>query len=215
MTDGVTTVVSYYSFGGLRIAVKRGNTLYHLHGDHLGSTSLTTRGSSETANRADYAYCAERSATGDLQTDYTFTGQKRDATGLMYYNARYYDPALGTSVSPDSLIPVPKHAISFNRFLYAKGHPLKFTDPGGHCGFSQQGKGGTLRISEYDCTVDDFDALSWDERVLWLDLFVEEANLQEWFHDIRGVITDLFIGDEAFENREGFIAYMDAAILQA
>ena len=48
--------------------------LYHLHGDHLGSTSLTTRGSAETASRADYAYGAERSASGDLKTDHTFTG---------------------------------------------------------------------------------------------------------------------------------------------
>ena len=54
--------------------MKRGITLFHLHGDHLGSTSLTTRGSTETASRADYAYGAERSATGDLQTDRTFTG---------------------------------------------------------------------------------------------------------------------------------------------
>ena len=72
----------------MRIAVKRGNTLYHLHGDHLGSTSLTTRGSAETASRAYYAYRAEPSASGDLQTDHTFTGQKRDATGLMYYEAQ-------------------------------------------------------------------------------------------------------------------------------
>ena len=37
MAGGVTTTVSHYSFGGLRIAVKRGSDLYHLHGDHLGS----------------------------------------------------------------------------------------------------------------------------------------------------------------------------------
>ena len=85
MTDGVTTVVSYYSFGGLRIAVKRGNTLYHLYGDHLGSVSLTTDSAgAATASRADYAYGAERSASGDLQTDRAFTGPKSDASGLLY-----------------------------------------------------------------------------------------------------------------------------------
>ena len=84
VTNGVTTAISHYSFGGLRIAVKRGNTLYHLHGDHLGSTLLTTDGAgAATASRAYYAYGAERSSSGDLQTDRTFTGQKRDATGLM------------------------------------------------------------------------------------------------------------------------------------
>ena len=132
VTNGVTTVVSYYTFGSLRVAVKRGNTLYHLHGDHLGSTSLTTQGSSTTASRAYYAYGAERAATGDLQTDHTFTGQKRDATGLMYYNARYYDPAQGAFISPDSMVPNPASVIDHNRFLYARGNPLKYTDPTGH-----------------------------------------------------------------------------------
>ena len=132
VTNGVTTVVSYYSFGGLRIAVKRGSALFHLHGDHLGSTSLTTQGSSTTASRAYYAYGAERSATGDLSTDRTFTGQKRDATGLLYYNACYYDPSLGTFISPDSMVPNPASVIDHNRFLYARGNPLKYSDPTGH-----------------------------------------------------------------------------------
>ena len=82
VTDGTTTAISHYSFGGLRVAVKRGSTLYHLHGDHLGSTSLTTAGSAVEASRAYYAYGSERSASGDLQTDRTFTGQKRDAGAL-------------------------------------------------------------------------------------------------------------------------------------
>ena len=89
VSSGVTTAISHYSLGSLRIAVKRGSTLYHLHGDHLGSTSLTTAGSVVEASRAYYAYGAERSASGTLQTDRTFTGQKSDATGLLYYNARY------------------------------------------------------------------------------------------------------------------------------
>ena len=77
-------------------------------------------------------YVAERSASGDLKTDHTFTGQKSDATGLMYYNARYYDPALGTFVAPDSLIPNPGMVTHYNRFLYARGNPLKYADTSGH-----------------------------------------------------------------------------------
>ena len=115
-------------FGSLRIAVKLGATLYHLHGDHLGSTSLTTRGSAETANRTYYAYGAERSATGDLKIDRTFTGQKFDATGLLYDNACYDDPALSAFISPDSLVPAPRRVIDYKRFLYARVNPLKLTD---------------------------------------------------------------------------------------
>ena len=133
VTGGVTTAISHYSFGGLRIAVKRGSALYHLHGDHLGSTSLTTAGSVVEASRAYYAYGSERSASGDLRTDRTFTGQKSDATGLLYYNARYYDPALGTFISPDTIVPDPGRLIDYNRFLYVRGNPLKYTDPSRHC----------------------------------------------------------------------------------
>ena len=122
VTGAVTTTVSHYSFGGLRIAVKRGSDLYHLHGDHLGSTSLTTDGAgAAAASRTYYAYGSERAASGDLQTDRTFTGQKSDGTGLMHYNARYYDPALGTFISPDSMVPDMGMVIDYHRFLYARG----------------------------------------------------------------------------------------------
>ena len=132
VSGGSTTEIRHYSFGSLRIAVKRGSTLYHLHGDHLGSTSLTTLSSTSVASRAYYAYGAERSASGDLKTDRTFTGQKSDASGLLYYNARYYDPTLGTFISPDSLVPNPARVVDYNRFLYARGNPLKYSDPSGH-----------------------------------------------------------------------------------
>ena len=112
-----------------------------MHGDHLGSTSLTTRGSAETASRADYAYGAERSASGDLKTDHTFTGQKRDSTGLMYYNARYDDPALGTFVSPDSMAPGAGQVINYNRFLYARGNPLRYRDPSGYAPCAEKDDG--------------------------------------------------------------------------
>ena len=112
-------------------AVKRGSDLYHLHGDHLGSTSLTTRGSTVEASRTYYAYGAERSASAVLQTDRTFTGQKSDATGLMYYNARDYDSALGTFILPDTIVSDAARVIHFNRFLYAGGNPLKYIDPSG------------------------------------------------------------------------------------
>ena len=98
----------------------------------FGSISLTTAGSVVEASRAYYAYGAQRAASGDLKTDRTFTGQKRDATGLLYYNARYYDPALGAFISPDSLMPDASRVIDYNRFLYARGNPLKYSDPTGH-----------------------------------------------------------------------------------
>ena len=162
VTNGVTTAISYYSFGSLRIAVKRGSDLYHLHGDHLGSTSLTTRGSTVEASRAHYAYGAARAAAGNLQTDRTFTGQKSDATGLMYYNARYYDPALGTFVSPDSVVPGAGQVINYNRFLYARGNPFKYTDPSGYA--YDSGGVNTGECSTQEC---------WEEEWYWKNRWYE------------------------------------------
>jgi RHS repeat-associated protein len=74
-----------------------------------------------------------RTSSGNLQTDRTYTGQKQDGTGLLYYNARYYDPALGTFLSPDTIVPDASAVIDYNRFLYARANPLKYNDPSGHC----------------------------------------------------------------------------------
>jgi RHS repeat-associated protein len=70
--------------------------------------------------------------TATLNTDRTFTGQKQDGTGLLYYNARYYDPALGTFISPDTLVPDPGLVLDYNRYMYVRGNPLRYTDPSGH-----------------------------------------------------------------------------------
>jgi RHS repeat-associated protein len=54
------------------------------------------------------------------------------AGGLYFYNARYYDPALGRFVSADTLVPNPGNPAALNRYLYALGNPIRFSDPSGH-----------------------------------------------------------------------------------
>ena len=77
----------------------------------------------------------------------------------MYYNARYYDPALGAFISPDFMVPDPERVINFNRVLYARGNPLRFMDPSGHCEIGHN-KNGNAIITRFDCTVADFQRLS-------------------------------------------------------
>jgi RHS repeat-associated protein len=70
---------------------------------------------------------------GALPTDHRYTGQKLDvATGLMYYNARYYDRAIGAFISPDTLVPDPTNVWDYNRFGYARLNPIKYNDASGH-----------------------------------------------------------------------------------
>jgi RHS repeat-associated protein len=131
----VLTTTKYYDFGDQRIAVRQNGTLSYLHGDHLGSTSVTTNNAGTKTNDVRYfAYGGPRSGNlFALPTDHTFTGQKLDkGSGLLYYGARYYDSALGTFISPDPLIPDPGNPQDLNRYSYTLNNPLRYMDPTGH-----------------------------------------------------------------------------------
>jgi RHS repeat-associated protein len=122
----------YYLFNGQRIALRKNGVLTYLHSDHLGSTVLESN--TDGAGAADqkyYAYGRQRDSA-PVTTDYRFTGQKEDASGLYYFNARYYDPSIGQFISPDTLVPDPSNVQAYNRYMYALGNPLRYNDPSGH-----------------------------------------------------------------------------------
>ncbi len=60
-----------------------------------------------------------------------YTGQDDDGTGLLFYNVRYYDPAIGRFISADRLVPNPYNTQSFNRYMYVLGNPVRYNDPSG------------------------------------------------------------------------------------
>jgi len=115
--------------------MSRGDEVYYLGGDHLGSTSLTTDDTGTIISEVRYLpYGEERWNNGASVTDFGFTAQRSEKSfGLMDYNARYYSPVLGRFISPDSLVPDPTSSGGFNRYRYARNNPLKYTDPSGHC----------------------------------------------------------------------------------
>jgi RHS repeat-associated protein len=53
-------------------------------------------------------------------------------TGLYYFGARFYDPAIGRFISADSYIGTDIDPLSLNRYIYARGNPEKYIDPTGH-----------------------------------------------------------------------------------
>jgi RHS repeat-associated protein len=60
-----------------------------------------------------------------------YTGHVQDPeTGLVYMQARYYDPA-GRFPSPDPVGPSPGNVYSFNRYVYANDNPARYIDPDG------------------------------------------------------------------------------------
>ncbi len=109
-----------------------------LHADHLGSTSLaTSAGPNPTvvSRQLYYPFGQVRwESESPLPTDFGYTGQRLDATGLMFYHARYYAPQIGRFVQADTIVPEPGNPQSLNRYAYVNNRPLLFADPSGHCG---------------------------------------------------------------------------------
>ena len=90
-----SAVKTYYAFGGQMVAVRDSAGVSYLHGDHLGSVSVATTSTGAAASRQQYDPWGKVRSGGVSQTSLNYTGQRLDDSGLLYYHARYYDPALG------------------------------------------------------------------------------------------------------------------------
>ena len=135
-------VKKYYYAGATRVAENNGGALTYLLGDHLGSQALTLDSSGNRLNTNTeiryYAYGVMRYTAGSTPTSFNFTGQRRDSgSGLLFYNARWYDPAVGRFLSADTIVPEPGNPAGLNRYLYSLGNPLRYTDPSGHYAFEE------------------------------------------------------------------------------
>jgi len=97
---------------------------------------MVTTSSSGVKNAEQWykAWGEVRYSSGSLQTKYTYTGQYSNTSdfGLMYYNARWYDPLLSRFSSADPIVPQPGNPASFDRYSYVNNNPIRNIDPSGH-----------------------------------------------------------------------------------
>lgn len=113
--------------------VRTNGTLTYILGDHLGSTSIVTDSSGALISEMKYKAWGEvRYTSGTSPTNYTYTGQYSHTAdfGLMFYNARWYDPTLGRFAQADSI--VPGGVQGFDRYAYVNNSPLVYIDPSGY-----------------------------------------------------------------------------------
>jgi RHS repeat-associated protein len=127
-------VTKYYFAGGARVARRDANGTSHLHADHLGSTRLVTNASGAEVKRYDYApWGTVLAESGSRPESHRFTGQEADdETGLMYFQARYYDPALGRFTQADAFVPDATSPQALDPYAYANNSPSNYVDPSGH-----------------------------------------------------------------------------------
>ncbi len=162
-TGSTSTMVKYYYAGGRRVAMRVGsNALYYLLGDHLGSTAITANSNGTLYTEQRYYPWGDTryNSPATTPTAYQYTGQRKDATGLYFYNARYYDPLLGRFLQADTIIPSPGNPQSFNRYAYGYNNPVKYLDPSGHDPLDHQWQ---EEFEKYhDCSPD------WHDRLIRL-----------------------------------------------
>ncbi|MBE9136916.1 hypothetical protein IQ254_06825 [Nodosilinea sp. LEGE 07088] len=99
--------------------------------DHQGSVRDIIDNSGATLNRLVYDSFGRVTSETNPAFDFRFgyTGRERDeATGLMYYRARYYDPAVGRFLSED---PLGFGAGDANLYRYVFNSPTNYADPSG------------------------------------------------------------------------------------
>lgn len=113
----------------------------YLHFDQLGSVIGTSKADGTSVERRTYFAFGLQSfqlisdATAKAETK-AFLGERYDAdAGLMYLNARYYDPELGIFIQPD-WFEVTEKGVGTNRYAYAHNDPINKMDPNGNFFFA-------------------------------------------------------------------------------
>ena len=130
LKDGVWT--KYLTPDAVRISpASAGSNTFWLHRDHSQSIRARTNVSGGLVEAAIYGPYGNPSPTPTISKSYI--GEKYDPeSGLLYLNARYFDPA-GFFLSPDwwdTTLP----GVGTNRYAYAQGDPINKSDPNGHAG---------------------------------------------------------------------------------
>jgi RHS repeat-associated protein len=129
LADGENT----YLYGLGRIAqVGTEETDYFL-GDALGSVRQLADGSGMVTYGGSYTpYGETLTSAGAGASAYGYTGEYTDPTGMVYLRARYYAPWQGRFMTRDTWGGDSNEPMSYNRWMYVYGNPIRYSDPTGY-----------------------------------------------------------------------------------
>ena len=102
-------------------------TAKYYHQDGLGSVVALSTQTGTTAASQRFDAWGNKTASSGTVPQYGYTGREPDATGFVYYRARYYDPSMGRFTQRDPS----GFGGGINAYAYVNGNPINFNDPQG------------------------------------------------------------------------------------
>ena len=101
--------------------------------DIRGSVTTIVDGEGAVVKSYDYDEFGVTTSTGDaFFNEVTFTGSIADASGLLYMNARYYNPSTARFLSQDSYTGSAFDPWTQHLYAYCNNNPVNMIDPTGH-----------------------------------------------------------------------------------
>ncbi|HND47764.1 MAG TPA: RHS repeat-associated core domain-containing protein [Anaerolineales bacterium] len=150
-------------------------------------------------------------------TRFTFTGQYShmddpstsgvtEGFGLMFYNARWYDPSLGRFAQADTIIPPGVQGL--DRYAYVNNSPVNFVDPTGHtiaC-YGDRFDDGPQCTNEDSPSKWYYD--NWKYRDTSVDEFLKDVeedinNFVVFYEDIFSPSSGISLGKDIIQPNEG------------
>jgi RHS repeat-associated protein len=130
--DASGNVLARYTHGQAidePLAMLRGGTTSFYHADGLGSiTSLSNAAGALAQTYTFDSFGKQTSSSGSLTNPFQYTAREFDReTGLYFYRARYYDPAVSRFLNEDLI----RFEGGINFYAYAFNGPIGTVDPSG------------------------------------------------------------------------------------
>ena len=105
--------------------MRTGQSTYLPFSDHLGSSSVVVDVSGQVVEEGYYLPWGGERGNQEIElTDYGYTGQMQEGD-IYFYNARYYDPAIGRFMQADTIVPLTQGTQAFDRYAYVNNAPLR------------------------------------------------------------------------------------------
>jgi len=156
--------------------------------DTLGSTIALADSGQAIQQRYQYEPYGEVNAIGSSDNPYQYTGRENDQTGLYYYRARYYSPALKRFISEDPL----GLSGGLNGYAYADGDPIDFDDPYGLYSWGEF----INDSADFSAGMGDTISFTLTRRIRehWDIGSVNMCSKSYAFGELSGVVVDTYLG---------------------